>query len=183
MLRLSWGHGDDEIISDAQAIEWFDVTNIGRAAARFDIVKLTNLNGHYIREAKDERLVELVAPLITQKSGLTFDDVATLRLTRGMAGLKQRAKTVVELADSATFYARKRPLAVDDKARAILADGGQAFLAEALVQIEVQATWTAHNLEAWARTTAESKGMKLGQVAQPIRVALSGSTVSPPMLR
>ncbi len=181
LLRLSWGHGDDEIISDGQAIEWFDVTNVGRAAARFDLVKLTSLNGHYIREAKDERLVELVAPLITAKTSLEIDALAAQRLTRGMAGLKQRAKSLIELADSATFYARKRPLAIDDKARAILADGGKAFLAEALPAFEAQGSWTAHDLEAWARTISEAKGLKLGQVAQPIRVALSGSTVSPPV--
>ena len=181
LLRLSWGHGDDEIISDTQAIEWFDIPNIGRAAARFDMAKLTNLNGHYIREAKDERLVNLVAPLITAKTGLEIDAIAKQRLTLGMAGLKQRAKTLAELADSAAFYARKRPLTLDDKARCVLADGGKAFLAEVFTQFEAQGKWTALELEAWARTTAEAKGIKLGQVAQPIRVALSGSTVSPPV--
>jgi len=181
LLRLSWGHGDDEIISDAQAVEWFDIINVGKAAARFDMVKLTNLNGHYIREAEDARLVRIIAPMITSKFGLAVDDLAAQRLTRGMAGLKQRAKTLLELADSAAFYARTRPLAVDDKARAILADGGKVFLAEALPQLEAQTDWTAHALEAWARTTAEAKSIKLGQAAQPIRVALSGSTVSPPV--
>jgi glutamyl-tRNA synthetase len=181
LLRLSWGHGDDEIISDAQAIEWFDIVNVGKAAARFDMVKLTNLNGHYIREAKDERLVRIIAPMITAKFDMEIDDLAAQRLTKGMAGLKQRAKNLVELADGAAFYARKRPLTVDDKARAILADGGKAFLTEALPQLEEQSDWTAHALEAWARATAEAKGLKLGQAAQPIRVALSGSTVSPPV--
>jgi glutamyl-tRNA synthetase len=181
LLRLSWGHGDDEIISDAQAIEWFDITNVGRAAARFDMVKLTNLNGHYLREAADERLVDLTTPMITAKTGLEIDDAAKQRLTRGMAGLKQRAKTLVDLAESAAFYARKRPLTLDDKARTILAEGGKAFLTEALAALDAQSTWSAVELENWARTTAEAKGMKLGQVAQPIRVALSGSTVSPPV--
>ena len=181
LLRLSWGHGDDEIISDAQAIEWFDVTNVGRAAARFDMAKLTNLNGHYIREANDTRLVELLTPMITQRINNAIDETIAGRLIRGMAGLKQRAKTLIELADSAAFYARKRPLTVDDKARAILADDGKEFLSVALPQLEARANWSAPELEAWARTTAEAKGLKLGQVAQPIRVALSGSTVSPPV--
>ncbi|MBL8631538.1 MAG: glutamate--tRNA ligase [Rhodospirillaceae bacterium] len=181
LLRLGWGHGDDEIISDAQAIEWFDVKDVGRGASRFDMAKLTNLNGHYIREASDARLVEAITPALEKKTGTALDAVSKERITRGMAGLKQRAKTLIELADSAVFYAKKRPLTLDDKAKGIIADGGKAFLAEALPQLQAHNTWTAHELEAWARTTAEAKGMKLGQVAQPIRVALSGSTVSPPV--
>ena len=181
LLRLSWGHGDDEIISDAQAVEWFDIINVGKAAARFDMTKLTSLNGHYIREATDARLVELVAPLISQKFQLSVDGISKQRLERGMAGLKQRAKTLLELADSAAFYARQRPLAADEKAKAILADGGKAFLTETWAQLEVHTDWTAVSLEAWARGVSEAKAMKLGQVAQPLRVAVSGSTVSPPV--
>jgi len=181
LLRLGWGHGDDEIISDAQAVEWFDIKDVGRGAARFDMAKLTNLNGHYIRAAADERLADLIAPLISAKTGLAIDGAARARLVKGMPGLKQRAKTLIELADSAAFYARRRPLALDDKAKAVLAEGGAAFLAEALPALTRHAEWTAAALEAWARATAEAKGLKLGQVAQPIRVALSGSTVSPPV--
>ncbi|MDX2142418.1 MAG: glutamate--tRNA ligase [Rhodospirillaceae bacterium] len=181
LLRLGWGHGDDEIISDAQAIEWFDVKDVGRGAARFDMVKLTNLNGHYIREADDARLVGLIKPLIEKRANLPVDDAAHARLTRGMAGLKQRAKTLIELADSAAFYARGRPLALDDKAKAILAEGGKAVLAQIATALDAQSSWTAADLEAWAKAFGEAKGLKLGQVAQPIRVALSGSTVSPPI--
>lgn len=181
LLRLGWGHGDDEIISDAQAIEWFDIKDVGRGAARFDMAKLTNLNGHYIREASDARLVELIAPALAERTGTPLDALTTSRLTKGMAGLKQRAKTMIELTDSAMFYARTRPLTLDDKAKAIIADGGKELLAAALPQFQAQTAWTAHDLEAWARATAEAKGLKLGQVAQPIRVALSGSTVSPPV--
>ncbi len=181
LLRLGWGHGDDEIISDTQAIEWFDVKDVGRGASRFDMAKLTNLNGHYIREASDDRLVELIAPTLEKKSGAALDAVSKERLKRGMAGLKQRAKTLIELADGAMFYAKKRPLTLDDKAKGIIADGGKAFLADVLPQLQAQNTWTAHDLEVWAKTTAEAKGLKLGPVAQPLRVALSGSTISPPV--
>ncbi len=181
LLRLGWGHGDDEIISDAQAIEWFDIKDVGRGASRFDMAKLTNLNGHYIREASDDRLVELLVPALEKKTGAPLDAVSKERLKRGMAGLKQRAKTLIELTDGAAFYAKKRPLALDDKAKAIIADGGKAFLAEVLPQLQAHGTWTAHDLEAWAKATAEAKGIKLGPVAQPLRVALSGSTVSPPV--
>jgi glutamyl-tRNA synthetase len=181
LLRLGWGHGDDEIISDAQAIEWFDVKDVGRGAARFDMAKLTNLNGHYIREADDARLVGLIKPLIETRAKLPVDAAALARLTRGMAGLKQRAKTLIELADSAAFYARSRPLVMDDKAKALLADGGKAVLGQIAQALESQPAWTARDLESWAKAYGEAHGLKLGQVAQPIRVALSGSTVSPPI--
>jgi glutamyl-tRNA synthetase len=181
LLRLGWGHGDDEIISDAQAVEWFDVKDVGRGASRFDMAKLTNLNGHYIREASDDRLVEVITPALEKKTGAALDAVSKERLKKGMAGLKQRAKTLIDLTDGAVFYAKKRPLTLDEKAKGILADGGKAFLTEALPQLEAHNTWTAHDLEAWARTISEAKGLKLGQVAQPIRVALSGSTISPPV--
>ena len=179
LLRLGWGHGDDEIISDAHAIEWFDIKNVGRNPARFDMAKLSNLNGHYIRAADDARLVALISHLISAKTGQALDGAVTDRLMRGMAGLKARAKTLIELADGAAFYARSRPLAIDDKAKAVLESGGAAMLADMRPALAAQTDWTIAALEAWAKSWAEAKGQKLGQMAQPIRVALSGSTVSP----
>ncbi|MDX2223211.1 MAG: glutamate--tRNA ligase, partial [Rhodospirillaceae bacterium] len=181
LLRLGWGHGDAEIISDTQAAEWFDVSNVGRNPARFDMAKLTNLNGHYIRESSDARLVDAVRPFIEKKLGAGLSPDALSILARGMTGLKQRAKTLVDLADSALFYVRARPLVPDAKAAAILADGGRALLAEFAPQLGAFTDWTASALENWARGVSEARGLKLGQVAQPLRVALAGSTVSPPV--
>ena len=181
LLRLGWSHGDDEIITTEQAVEWFTLDNVGRSPSRFDMTKLTNLNGHYMRGADDARLVELLAPLLAAKLGHAVDADANCRLLAGMNGLKERAKTLVELADLAAFYARRRPLAFDDKAAKVVADGEQmALLAEYTGTIEA-AEWKKDVLEEAARVFAEAKGQKLGKVAQPLRAALTGSSVSPPI--
>ncbi|MBM3515296.1 MAG: glutamate--tRNA ligase [Alphaproteobacteria bacterium] len=181
LLRLGWGHGDDEIISDQQAIAWFDIGHVGRNPARFDTAKLSNLNGHYIRASSDARLVGLIAPLIEAKVGRTLDTEIKARLERGMAGLKTRAKTLIELADGAGFYAKTRPIALDDKAKAVIEGGGGALLVDISRNLDAVNDWTAPSLEAWAKSWSEAKGLKLGQVAQPIRAAVSGTTVSPPV--
>src|SRR3546814_10560108 len=116
LLRLGWGHGDDEIISTAQAIEWFDLGGVGRAAARFDFSKLESLNGHYIRETDDAQLAELVAARLAAAPALTVDAEAKCRGRAGMAGRKPRAKTLVELADHARFYVAPGPLPLEPKA-------------------------------------------------------------------
>ncbi|HEY3916367.1 MAG TPA: glutamate--tRNA ligase [Stellaceae bacterium] len=179
LLRLGWSHGDDEIISTAQAIEWFDLDAVGRAPARFDFAKLGNLNGHYIRATNDARLATLVAPLIEKSLGDRLDEVARARLEAAMPGLKPRAKTLVELAEIAHFYVASRPIPVDDKAKAILAPaaGMLGELANRLGDLP----WEVSALEAAVRDFAESHGLKLGQAAQPLRAALTGSTASPPI--
>jgi glutamyl-tRNA synthetase len=180
LLRLGWGHGDAEIISTAQAIEWFDLDAVGRAAARFDFVKLANLNGHYVREAADARLAALVTPRLEQALGQPLDAEQQARLLAGIPGLKARAKTLVELADNARFYVARRPLAIDDKAKAQLGADAQRLLAE-LQPALAAAAWSAPQLEQLVRDFAESRGLKLGLVAQPLRAALAGSTSSPPI--
>ncbi|MBR9970775.1 glutamate--tRNA ligase [Magnetospirillum sulfuroxidans] len=181
LLRLGWGHGDDEIITTEQAVEWFTLDNVGRSPSRFDMTKLTNLNGHYMRNADDARLVELLAPLLAAKLGHAVDADAQARLLAGMGGMKERAKTLVELTDLAAFYARRRPLALDDKAAKVAADAEQmALLSEYAATIEA-AEWKKDVLEEAARVFAEGKGQKLGKVAQPLRAALTGSSVSPPI--
>jgi glutamyl-tRNA synthetase len=180
LLRLGWGHGDDEIIPTKQAIDWFDITDVGRSPSRMDMDKLFNLNGHYLREADDERLVTLVADFIVEKHGLTVDQRGAELLAQAMKDLKPRAKTLVDMAEGAAFLVRPRPLPVDAKAEKILATGGRDLLAEVLPSLDT-VEWTTSALEAWARDTAEARELKLGKVAQPIRAALSGSTVSPPI--
>jgi glutamyl-tRNA synthetase len=179
LLRLGWSHGDDEIISTAQAIEWFDLDTVGRAPARFDFAKLGNLNGHYLKATSDTRLVGLVAPLIEKSLGITLDGAARARLETAMPGLKPRAKTLVELAQIAQFYVAPRPIPIDDKAKAVLAPA--ASLLTDLASSLGERPWEAASLEAAVRDFAEARGMKLGQAAQPLRAALTGSTASPPI--
>ena len=180
LLRLGWGHGDDEIISTAQAIEWFDLDGVGRSASRFDMAKLTNLNAHYLRETPDAELLPLVLPRIEEKLG-TVDAAGRERIVRGLSGVKQRARTLIELADSLAFYARAgAPPIVDDKARALLTSDARAVMAKLAPALESQASeWSEKALEEAVREFAEANGLKLGQVAQPLRVALTGSTASP----
>jgi glutamyl-tRNA synthetase len=180
LLRLGWGHGDAEIISTEQAIEWFDIDAVGRAPARFDFVKLANLNGHYIREAADARLAELIAPRLETALGRALDDAERARLTAAMPGLKMRAKTLVELAENARFYVERRPIPRDPKAAALLTPEARKLLSELSPKLAAS-NWEAGALEETVRHQAESVGLKLGALAQPLRAALSGSTTSPPI--
>ena len=181
LLRLGWGHGDDEIISTEQAIEWFDLSGVGRSASRFDVAKLTNLNAHYMRETPDAELLPMVLPLVEARIGGKPDAIGLGRLTRGMDGVKQRSRTLVELADNLVFYARSgAPAIADDKARAQLTPEAKALLAKLAAALEAEAAnWSEKQIEDAIRRFAEAQGVKLGQVAQPLRVALTGSTVSP----
>ena len=180
LLRLGWGHGDDEIISTAQAIEWFDLGGVGRSASRFDMAKLTNLNAHYLRETPDAELLPLVLPRLEEKLG-TVDPAGRERIVRGLPGVKQRARTLIELADSLAFYARAgAPPIADDKARALLTPDARAVIAKLAPALEPRASdWSEKALEEAVREFVEANGLKLGQVAQPLRVALTGSTASP----
>ncbi|MFI5033429.1 MAG: glutamate--tRNA ligase [Reyranellales bacterium] len=180
LLRLGWSHGDDEIISTEQAIEWFDLPAVGRAASRFDMVKLTNLNAHYMREMPDAELLRLVLPRLSAKIGGEVDAVGLKRIEQGMNGVKQRSRTLVELADNLVFYARDgAPAIADDKARAQLTSDAKGLLGKLASALEGENDWTESAMEGAIRRFAEAQGVKLGQVAQPLRVALSGSTVSP----
>ena len=181
LLRLGWSHGDDEIISTAQAVEWFNLDTIGRSPARFDLGRLTTLNAHYLRHADDARLADLLAPLLAAKLGHDLTDLHRNRLIAGLPGLKERVKTLSELADSALFYAQNRPLAKDEKAAKLLNDTGRPILASLIPLLEQVLTWNRESLEDSARIYAEANSLKLGAIAQPLRAALTGSTVSPPI--
>jgi len=181
LLRLGWGHGDDEIISTEQAVAWFDLDGIGRSAARLDFAKLENLNGHYMREADDHRLVELVAPELEAALGRPLSDHQYLRLERGMAGLKARAKTLIELVQAARLYAEERPIEMQPKAAALMTPRAVELLGSWAQRTAAADPYTPEALEAAARTLAEETGVKLGEIAQPLRAALTGSTVSPPI--
>ena len=180
LLRLGWAHGDEEIISTEQAIEWFDLPAVGRSPSRFDTVKLTNLNAHYMRETADAELMPLVLPLIEKALGRAVDAAGQARIERGINGVKQRARTVNELAENLLFYAREgaQPIA-DDKARGLLTADSKALLGRLAAAFAGLADWSEKALEEVVRRFAEAENVKLGQVAQPLRVALSGSTASP----
>jgi glutamyl-tRNA synthetase len=173
LLRLGWGHGDDEIISREQAIEWFDIDHVGKAPSRFDMKKLESLNGHYIREAEDARLAELVAP----KLGLDAEQKALL--IRAMPELKARAHDLNQLAEGARFLFARRPLDVDEAAAALLTPDARALLRAAHEALGKLEEWTHETTEQAIRTVAEEQGAKLGKVAQPLRAALTGRTTSP----
>jgi glutamyl-tRNA synthetase len=181
LLRLGWGHGDDEIIAREQAIEWFDLGGVGRSASRFDFAKLANLNAHYLKQTGNDRLVGLTAPLIAKKLGRDLTEADRAMLGRAMDGLKERAKTLVELADAAVFLFLPRPLLLNDKATKVLSPEARARLAKLAGIFSSLPTWDVPAIEGAVRDFATAEGLKLGDAAQPIRAAVSGSNVSPPI--
>jgi glutamyl-tRNA synthetase len=178
LLRLGWSHGDLEVVDREEAIRLFDIADVNRGPSRMDYAKLTNLNGIYIRKADDDRLTREVLHRLGHRPDLSLGSIAAGRIRALMPQLKERAKTLVELADSAAFLARVVPLSMEPKAagqltaeaRLLLRDIGQALAAT---------DFSTPALDAALREFAEQTGRKLGQVAQPLRAALTGSTVSP----
>jgi glutamyl-tRNA synthetase len=181
LLRLGWGHGDAEIISREDAVAWFDLDAIGRAPARFDIAKLTSLNAYYLRQADDGRLAGLVMERFAANANATLAEGARDRIMRGMEGLKQRARTVVELAENAAFYAARPPLALSPKAAQLLSGGARRDLRELRPLIAAAEPWSGESLEAAVRAHAERSGTALRALAQPLRAALTGREASPPI--
>lgn len=183
LLRLGWAHGDDEIISTQQAIEWFSLETVGRSASRFDMAKLTNLNGHYLRNGDDRELAEAIIPHLEHTLGRPLSDAHRGALIKGMPGLKMRAKNILELADSAQFYVSDRPLSFTDKALSQLNGDALPHLQKLASGFAVIEDWSSGSLESYVRDYAEQSdpAVKLGKIAQPLRAALSGSTVSPPV--
>lgn len=172
LLRLGWGHGDDEFITREQAVEWFDIAHVGKSPSRFDLAKLLNLNGHYLREADDARLAALVAPLMP-------GPVDEALLARAMPVLKVRAKDVGELASAAAFLFATRPLKLDDKAASLLTGDARALLGRIADALAAEPDWTIEPLEVRVKALAEEWGLGLGKLAQPLRAALTGQATSP----
>lgn len=179
LLRLGWGHGDVDIVSTAEAVKLFEISDIGRSPSRFDLAKLTNMNGHYIRASDDAALVAAAEPFIAEKLDRALTPAQRERLARGMTGLKQRAKTLIELADAALFYCRERPIPMADKARALLEGAGREHVRALAQAFAALGEWTEAGLEAAMRAYIESRGAKMGDVAQPLRAALTGQPQSP----
>ncbi len=172
LLRLGWGHGDREEITRDEAIALFDLDGVGKSPSRFDLKKLQNLNGHYIREADDARLATLVASRIG-------DNADTDLLTKAMPALKSRAKNLDELAEGARFLFASRPLEMTEKAAKLLDDDGKHRLAMVFEHLKSENDWTTEALEATTKSLAEELGLGLGKLAQPMRAALTGTTTSP----
>lgn len=167
LLRLGWSHGDDEIISRDQAIEWFTTESLGKSASRLDFSKLANLNGHYMREADNNRLMDLLLPMLGEVS----DEVKS-RLLRGMNGLKQRSKTILELKDLATIYTDDfKFLGADENTREILKSVYEKLF--------VTDDWTEQTLETELRDLAKQMNLGFGKIAQPLRGVLTGRKITP----
>lgn len=179
LLRLGWSHGDDETISRAQAIEWFDLASVGRSPARFDMDKLANLNGHYIRNTEDSDLISQLQPQLSELLGGEPDPVWLKRLELLLPSLKPRAKDLVEMAESAKFLFRQRPLKLDNKAVKLINSDSQAIISKLIDELESLATWEIEALEAQIRSFSDSQSLKMGKIAQPLRAMLTGSTISP----
>ncbi|MGB7915067.1 MAG: glutamate--tRNA ligase [Rhodomicrobium sp.] len=186
LARLGWSHGHDEIFSTGQAIEWFDLDAIGRSPSRFDFAKLENLNGHYIRNTPDDELVAQIRGIVPEVEGAKefagrIDEQGWKKLEQAMPGLKERAKTLVELLLSARYLFVPRPLDLDEKASKLLEGDARKRLAALHERFAKLDAWEPGALEAATRAYAEEAGVKLGGVAQPLRAALTGRTTSPPI--
>jgi glutamyl-tRNA synthetase len=179
LLRLGWSHGDDEIISTEQAIQLFNLEGVGKSPSRFDIAKLTSLNAQYLREANSVKLARLIEPELGTRLGRNLTDNEKGRIIKGIDGLKERAKTVVELANNAFFYIEPRPIKMNEKAMKSLDQGGVDKVASLRDKLYYLSEWTHDGLVSTILDLAEAEGIKLGKLAQPLRATLSGSTVSP----
>lgn len=182
LARLGWSHGDDEIFSLDQMVEWFSLDGLNKGAARFDFVKLESVNGHYIRSAAPDRLYEVMVETADELGRAV--DAAGLRANRETAlaaipELQPRAKTVLELIDLAQFIYATRPIAIDASAEAVLTDDARRSTAEFADMLSALGEWSVTAIDAAARAFAEARGLKLGKVAQPLRAALTGRTISP----
>lgn len=183
LARLGWSHGDDELFSVQQLVDWFSLEALNKGAARFDFVKLESINGHYIREAEPQYLFDVM--LATAKEiearandaeGLAANHETVLK---ALPELQPRAKTVLELIDLAQFIYATRPVTIEQPAAEQLTADARANIGEFVAQIRDLDDWSVAALDGAARSFAEAKGLKLGKVAQPLRAALTGRTISP----
>jgi glutamyl-tRNA synthetase len=184
LVRLGWSHGDQEIFSTEEMIAAFDLSGVGRSAARFDFAKLENLNGHYIRQSDDQSLVNMfegALDFVPNGPDLKAKLDATTRaqLLQAMPSLKERAKTLIELIDSAYYIFADRPLEIEPKAAALLTPENRELIGRLRIALEAVTNWSAETTEAALRAFADQNGLKLGAVAQPLRAALTGRVTSP----
>jgi len=186
LCRLGWSHGDDEIFSTEQAIAWFDIADVNKAPARLDMAKLADVNSHYIRQASEQELIGRIKDLFAHRAEgaqpkARFEAVGWDRLAAALPGLKPRAKTLLDLVDGASWLIVERPLPLDDKARKLLEGDARSLLTRLKAELTQVTDWQPAALETAVKAFAAAAGQKLGQVAQPLRAALTGRAVSPPV--
>jgi glutamyl-tRNA synthetase len=184
LVRLGWSHGDQEIFSTQEMIDAFSLEQIGRSPSRFDFAKLENLNAHYLRMMDDAALlreIETALPDLTLEGSVPrrLDDTLRQRFLSALPGLKERARTLIDLVQSAYYLYAQRPLQLDDKARGLLDAEAKDRLKALIPMIESIEIWSGQHAEAAIRSFAEAQSLKLGQVAQPLRAALTGRATSP----
>lgn len=179
LARLGWSHGDEEFFSDEQAIAWFGLEAVGRSPARFDFAKLENLNGLHIRASDDATLLARIEELLTVQGRPAPDDTARARLLHAMPGLKERAKTLLEIIDMAHYILTNRPLQLDKRAAGLLDEDMRKMLGRLTTHLAGDSEWRADSVEQIVRSFAEEEQLKLGKVAQPLRAALTGRLISP----
>lgn len=180
LLRLGWAHGDDEIISQSQAIQWFDLDGVGKSPSRFDFVKLENLNGIYMREtASDISLRDGCLVFLEKKLDRILSEAEKETLLSAMSGLKSRAKNLIDLADNAAFLFAARPLTIIPKAQKALNDDAKIILNKMHVLLNEISDWRHEVINEYIAKFVESEEIGFGKVAQPLRAALTGSNVSP----
>jgi glutamyl-tRNA synthetase len=184
LVRLGWSHGDQEIFSTEEMIAAFDLSGIGRSAARFDFAKLESLNGHYIRHSDDQSLVTMFEGVLDHMPGgadlkARLNDITRAQLLQAMPSLKERAKTLIELIDGSYFIFADRPIEMEPKAAALLTPENRELIGRVRLALEAVTAWSAEGTEAAMRAFAETNNLKLGAVAQPLRAVLTGRTTSP----
>ncbi|HLS19697.1 MAG TPA: glutamate--tRNA ligase, partial [Paracoccaceae bacterium] len=179
LARLGWSHGDEEFFTDEQAIAWFGLEAVGRSPARFDFAKLENLNGLHIRATDDAALLARVEELLEVQGRPALDATARARLLHAMPGLKERAKTLLEIIEMAHYILTTRPIQPDEKAARHLDSDMRAMLGRLTTRLAGDSEWQADSVEQIVRSFAEEEQLKLGKVAQPLRAALTGRSISP----
>ncbi|MEZ0226183.1 MAG: glutamate--tRNA ligase [Alphaproteobacteria bacterium] len=179
LLRLGWGHGDTDIISTEDAIRIFELQDIGRSPSRMDFAKLAHVNAHYMKLCPDDRLIGLLMPFLEKELGVKPDEVGLQRLKHGLHDLKERAQTLIELAQAGLFYLRKRPLPLDEKAAQMLDQPTRILLGEMKQTLTGLSEFKHDKIETALKEFSAKKDLKLGKVLMPLRAAITGTTNSP----
>ena len=182
LARLGWSHGDDELFSDEQAQAWFDLTGVGKAPARLDFDKLAHVNAHWIRMAEDDRLAKLTLDVHLAR-GHVLGEHDEARLHGAMPFVKDRARTTLDLADQTAFVLKSRPLALDDKGRALLSGESGERIGRLRDRLGLFASWDVFALEAELKAFAEEEAVGFGKIGPAMRAALTGGAVSPDIAR
>ncbi len=175
LLRLGWSHGNDEIISRSQAIEWFDINQINKAAAKLDFAKMASVNAHYIKGSTNTRLISLITPILSKQGALSNNDLEIL--SKAMDSLKLRAKTINELAEASSFLVASH-VVIRDAALDIIKTSDITLLAETIELVTNIQVWEKRDIEEIIKQFAANKDIKLNQIMQILRALITGTTAS-----